>query len=132
MKELDEVFGAPGDDKEVVEIKLEDVSIVSKGTEIDINSDYSFSRYHIIKSIIRSSEVLDLAVTEVKMDAANPKNIEAAASITKNLNDATENLLKLHKEFRNIQLPKGIPLEDDEQGVAATLTDILSAIENKK
>ena len=96
VRSIDEVFATEEELADVVEIELEHVDVISNGTKVDILDDYNFAREKIITSIVRSSEVLDQAVIEVKM-AANPRNIEAAAAITKNINEATENLLKLHK-----------------------------------
>jgi molecular chaperone GrpE (heat shock protein) len=128
MRELDDVMG---DTNEIMEVELDNVDVISNGTKIDISDDYSFAREKIITSIVRSSEVLDQAVIEVKM-AANPRNIEAAAAIAKNLNDATENLLRLHKEFRIIEKPN--EQEDDKterKGIETSLTEILTRLEYK-
>ncbi len=121
-------------DETIKEVVLDHVDVVSVGTALDINDDYIFAREKIVTSIVRSSEVLDAAVIEVKL-AASPKNIEAAAAIAKNLNDATGNLLKLHKEFRIIEKPdtKEDADENDSEtdGISTSLTDILNAIELK-
>ena len=131
MKTLDQVFKTPQEEmvEEITEIELEDINVVSNGTKLDIDSDYMLAREKIITSIIRSAEVLDEAVKEVKM-SASPRNIEAASSIVKNLNDSTLTLLSLHDKFRDIEHVAEIET-DDSVGIKTSLTEILNQIENK-
>ena len=128
-KKIDDLFDENAQE-EIVE--LEEVNVVSEGTEKDIIEDYYFAREKIITSIVRTAEVLDSAVKETKM-APSPRAIEAAAAIAKNLNDATANLLKLHESFRIIERTNSI--EEKEKGlntedsVNLTLSDLLKKIE---
>jgi hypothetical protein len=122
MKLVDEIL----EQEEIKEVELEEINIVSEGTATDITSDYEFAREKIITSIIRSSEVLDTAVSEVKL-SPSPRSIEAAAAIAKNINEATENLMKLHKEIRLIE-PSENNKEEADKGITASLTDVLREI----
>jgi hypothetical protein len=131
MKDIDEVFG---DAEDVTEIVLEEVKVTSNGTAHDIAADYVVAREKIIRSIIRSSAVMDTATVEA-MTAPSPRAIEAVASIAKNLNAATENLMKLHEKFRNIEnVEKTIEGEvcDSKDNVKMTLSSLLKEIKNEE
>jgi uncharacterized membrane protein YcgQ (UPF0703/DUF1980 family) len=127
-KTIDEVFGDEVPD--VTEIELEDCTIVSDGTNLDIAQDYILARGKIVKSIMRSSVILDSATVEA-LGSPNPRALEAFSAISKNLNESTANLMKLHEQFRNIEKEETKPKEGEEDTagtVKATLSSLLKEI----
>jgi len=133
MKDINDIFDP--DNADITEIELDEVSVHSNGTTIDITEDYSFVREQLIKAMIRGSELIDESVKEAKT-SPTARAIEAASASVKTLTDVSKSLIELHEKIRSLDK---VETNDDtnistDDGIVlkSTLTDLIKQIEESR
>lgn len=131
MKGIDEKLGI--DEKPV---DLEEINVVSNGSEEDLKEDYIIAREQIMLAIVRSGEVLEEAVRSVKTDCS-PRGIEVASQVIKTVTENTSKLLELHEKFRKLEEVKKVDKQNTQNkqsdnnkvsAVRGTLDDALKEL----
>ncbi len=107
---------------EPINIELEEINVISKGTLEDIEDDYKKIREATIKTIMRTSEIIDEAAINIKQNP-NGMMVKAYADLVKSMKDNTMALLEMHKEIRKLSEPK--TNVEDEVKPKTNLTEIL-------
>lgn len=82
-------------------IELEEVNVISNGTMLDIEDDYKKIREATIKTIIRTSEIIDESAINIKQNP-NGMMVKAYADLVKSMKDNTMALLEMHREIRKL------------------------------
>jgi hypothetical protein len=67
----------------------------------DIDRDYEYSRGQLYSIIEKGQETLD-GVMELAQETNSPRAYEVAGQLIKNVSDATDKLLKLQKELKDL------------------------------
>ena len=67
----------------------------------DIDRDYEYSRGQLYSIIEKGQETLD-GVMELAQETNSPRAYEVAGQLIKNVSDATDKLLKLQKELKEL------------------------------
>jgi len=84
------------------EVSLEEVHVVSKGTNLDIKDDYEKIREATITTITRTAEIIDEAAIAIKQ-SPNGMMVKAYADLVKSMKDNTMALLEMHREIRKLK-----------------------------
>ena len=97
--DLNDTFNTSGDviKPEVVESKIEKVK---EGVD-DIKKDYEYTRGKLYSIIEKGQEALN-GVLELAQESEMPRAYEVAGQLIKNVADATDKLMKLQKELKDV------------------------------
>ena len=97
--DLNDTFNTSGEviKPEVVESKIEKVK---EGVD-DIKKDYEYTRGNLYSIIEKGQEALN-GVLELAQESEMPRAYEVAGQLIKNVSDATDKLLKLQKELKDL------------------------------
>ena len=97
--DLNDTFNTSGDviKPEVVESKIQKVK---EGVD-DIKKDYEYTRGNLYSIIEKGQEALN-GVLELAQESEMPRAYEVAGQLIKNVSDATDKLLKLQKELKDL------------------------------
>ena len=97
--DLNDTFNTSGDviKPEVVESKIEKVK---EGVD-DIKKDYEYTRGNLYSIIEKGQEALN-GVLELAQESEMPRAYEVAGQLIKNVADATDKLMKLQKELKDV------------------------------
>ena len=97
--ELDDEFNISNDvvETEVVKEKIEKV----KDSVDDINKDYEYTRGNLYSIIEKGQEALN-GILELAQESEMPRAYEVAGQLIKNVADATDKLMKLQKELKDV------------------------------
>jgi hypothetical protein len=101
--DLKEVFGVP----KVIEtsnneMEVYEGEVVNENTQSDIDSDYEFARKNI-KKVLEDSENILSSITQVAKLSESPRAFEVVSTMMKTIVDANKDLIKLHKEVKDIK-----------------------------
>ena len=83
---------------EVVKDKIEKV----RESVDDINKDYEYTRGNLYSIIEKGQEALN-GILELAQESEMPRAYEVAGQLIKNVADATDKLMKLQKELKDVQ-----------------------------
>ena len=97
--DLNDTFNTYGDviKPEIVESKIEKVK---EGVD-DIKKDYEYTRGNLYSIIEKGQEALN-GVLELAQESEMPRAYEVAGQLIKNVADATDKLMKLQKELKDV------------------------------
>ena len=97
--ELNDEFNISNDvvETEVVKEKIEKV----KDSVDDINKDYEYTRGNLYSIIEKGQEALN-GILELAQESEMPRACEVAGQLIKNVADATDKLMKLQKELKDV------------------------------
>ena len=97
--DLNDTFNTSGEviKPEVVESKIQKVK---EGVD-DIKKDYEYTRGNLYSIIEKGQEALN-GVLELAQESEMPRAYEVAGQLIKNVSDATDKLLKLQKELKDL------------------------------
>jgi len=97
--ELNNEFNVSNDvvQPEVVEKKIEKV----RESVDDINKDYEYTRGNLYSIIEKGQEALN-GILELAQESEMPRAYEVAGQLIKNVADATDKLMKLQKELKDV------------------------------
>jgi len=97
--ELNDEFNISNDvvETEVVKEKIEKV----KNSVDDINKDYEYTRGNLYSIIEKGQEALN-GILELAQESEMPRAYEVAGQLIKNVADATDKLMKLQKELKDV------------------------------
>ena len=97
--DLNDAFDVSNDivHPEVVEKKIDKI----KATADDIKKDYDYTRGNLYSIIEKGQEALN-GVLELAQETNSPRAYEVAGQLIKNVSDATDKLLKLQKELKDL------------------------------
>ena len=97
--ELNNEFNVSDDvvQPEVVEKKIEKV----RESVDDINKDYEYTRGNLYSIIEKGQEALN-GILELAQESEMPRAYEVAGQLIKNVADATDKLMKLQKELKDV------------------------------
>ena len=97
--ELNDTFNTSGEviKPEVVENKVEKL----KDGVDDIKKDYEYTRGNLYSIIEKGQEALN-GVLELAQESEMPRAYEVAGQLIKNVADATDKLMKLQKELKDV------------------------------
>ena len=70
-------------------------------TKSDVDKDYEYTRGQLYSIIEKGQETLD-GVLELAQETNSPRAYEVAGQLIKNVSDATDKLLKLQKELKDL------------------------------
>ena len=70
-------------------------------TKSDVDKDYEYTRGQLYSIIEKGQETLD-GVLELVQETNSPRAYEVAGQLIKNVSDATDKLLKLQKELKDL------------------------------
>ena len=98
--ELNNEFNVSNDvvQPEVVEKKIEKV----RESVDDINKDYEYTRGNLYSIIEKGQEALN-GILELAQESEMPRAYEVAGQLIKNVADATDKLMKLQKELKDVK-----------------------------
>ena len=98
--ELNNEFNVTSDvvQPEVVKDKIEKV----RESVDDINKDYEYTRGNLYSIIEKGQEALN-GILELAQESEMPRAYEVAGQLIKNVADATDKLMKLQKELKDVQ-----------------------------
>ena len=98
--DLNDTFNTSGEviKPEVVESKIQKVK---EGVD-DIKKDYEYTRGNLYSIIEKGQEALN-GVLELAQESEMPRAYEVAGQLIKNVADATDKLMKLQKELKEVQ-----------------------------
>lgn len=123
-KGFEEKLGLDGGEEEEMDISLEEVNVVSKGTKFDLDDDYNKIREATIKTIIRTGEIIDESAINIKQ-GANGMMVKAYADLVKSMKDNTMALLEMHREMRKLNPEKEEPKEDESKTYKTNVSEII-------
>ena len=83
---------------EVVKDKIEKV----RESVDDINKDYEYTRGNLYSIIEKGQEALN-GILELAQESEMPRAYEVAGQLIKNVADATDKLMKLQKELKDVK-----------------------------
>ena len=97
--ELNDEFNISNDvvETEVVKEKIEKV----KDSVDDINKDYEYTRGNLYSIIEKGQEAVN-GILELAQESEMPRAYEVAGQLIKNVADATDKLMKLQKELKDV------------------------------
>ena len=97
---LNDEFNVAGDivQPEVVDKKIEKI----KETSDDIKKDYDYTRGNLYSIIEKGQEAIN-GILELAQESEMPRAYEVAGQLIKNVADATDKLMKLQKELKEVQ-----------------------------
>jgi len=98
--ELNNEFNVSNDvvQPEVVEKKIEKV----RESIDDVNKDYEYTRGNLYSIIEKGQEALN-GILELAQESEMPRAYEVAGQLIKNVADATDKLMKLQKELKDVK-----------------------------
>ena len=99
FNELNDEFNVSADvvQPEVVKDKIEKV----RESVDDINKDYEYTRGNLYSIIEKGQEALN-GILELAQESEMPRAYEVAGQLIKNVADATDKLMKLQKELKDV------------------------------
>ena len=99
FNELNDEFNVSADvvQPEVVKDKIEKV----RESVDDINKDYEYTRGNLYSIIEKGQEALN-GILELAQESEMPRAYEVASQLIKNVADATDKLMKLQKELKDV------------------------------
>ena len=97
---LNDEFNVAGDivQPEVVNKKIDKI----KETSDDIKKDYDYTRGNLYSIIEKGQEAIN-GILELAQESEMPRAYEVAGQLIKNVADATDKLMKLQKELKEVQ-----------------------------
>ena len=97
--ELNDEFNVSADvvQPEVVKEKMEKV----KESVDDVKKDYEYTRGNLYSIIEKGQEALN-GIVELAQESKMPRAYEVAGQLIKNVADATDKLMKLQKELKDV------------------------------
>ena len=97
--DLNDTFNVTDDvvQPEVIEKKIDKI----KSTSDDIKKDYDYTRGNLYSIIEKGQEALN-GVLELAQESEMPRAYEVAGQLIKNVADATDKLMKLQKELKDV------------------------------
>ncbi len=80
----------------------------SEGKELDVDSDYEYTRGQLYSLIEKGQEAIN-SILEVAQQSDHPRAYEVAGQLIKNVGDVTDKLLDLQQKMKKIkeEEPKG-------------------------
>ena len=97
--DLNDAFDVNNDivQPEVVEKKIDKIKAVAD----DIKKDYDYTRGNLYSIIEKGQEALN-GILELAQESEMPRAYEVAGQLIKNVADATDKLMKLQKELKDV------------------------------
>ena len=86
---------------ETLEVKPVKKQKPDRLTKSDVDKDYEYTRGQLYSIIEKGQETLD-GVLELAQETNSPRAYEVAGQLIKNVSDATDKLLKLQKELKDL------------------------------
>jgi hypothetical protein len=104
---LDDIFNVSGEI--VSKSSFEDSSIIPKVIEenpeqrhSDLKNDYEYTRGTIYSLVEKGQELIN-GILEVAQETESPRAYEVAGQLIKSVSDATDKLINLHKNLKDIE-----------------------------
>lgn len=104
---LDDIFNVSGEI--VSKSSVEDSSIIPKVIEeipeqrhSDLKNDYEYTRGTIYSLVEKGQELIN-GILEVAQETESPRAYEVAGQLIKSVSDATDKLINLHKNLKDIE-----------------------------
>ena len=97
---LDDAFNV--ESTVVPESKDQKTDIVKPHSKDDIVKDYEYTRGNLYSVIEKGQEALN-GILELAQESEMPRAYEVAGQLIKNVADATDKLMKLQKELKEVQ-----------------------------
>ena len=98
--DLDDAFNV--ESTVVPESKDQKTDIVKPQSKDDIVKDYEYTRGNLYSVIEKGQEALN-GILELAQESEMPRAYEVAGQLIKNVADATDKLMKLQKELKEVQ-----------------------------
>ena len=98
--DLDDAFNV--ESTVVPEPKDQKTDIVKPQSKDDIVKDYEYTRGNLYSVIEKGQEALN-GILELAQESEMPRAYEVAGQLIKNVADATDKLMKLQKELKEVQ-----------------------------
>ena len=104
--DLNDAFNVTGDivSREVESIE-EKVETIASSTVNDLKKDYEYTRGNLYSIIEKGQEALN-GILELAQESEMPRAYEVAGQLIKNVADATDKLIDLQKELKDIDEQK--------------------------
>jgi hypothetical protein len=113
--------------------KILEEEIKTEGIEKDYKNDYEFLRETLITITKQGKRLLELALIRAEEDAS-ARTVESASAAVRSIGDASEKLMRLHKEILELKIK--LKDKDDAEGdgkkdnkVSGNLSGILHELE---
>lgn len=104
---LDDIFNVSGEI--ISKSSVEDSSIIPKVIEeipeqrhSDLKNDYEYTRGTIYSLVEKGQELIN-GILEVAQETESPRAYEVAGQLIKSVSDATDKLINLHKNLKDIE-----------------------------
>lgn len=101
MSGYDGIDDALDTTSETLEVKPVKKQKPDRLTKSDVDKDYEYTRGQLYSIIEKGQETLD-GVLELAQETNSPRAYEVAGQLIKNVSDATDKLLKLQKELKDL------------------------------
>ena len=101
MSGYDGIDDALDTTSETLEVKPVKKQKPDRLTKSDVDKDYEYTRGQLYSIIEKGQETLD-GVLELAQETNSPRTYEVAGQLIKNVSDATDKLLKLQKELKDL------------------------------
>ena len=95
---IDDALDTTSETLEVKPVKKQKPDRLKKS---DVDKDYEYTRGQLYSIIEKGQETLD-GVLELAQETNSPRAYEVAGQLIKNVSDATDKLLKLQKELKDL------------------------------
>ena len=102
MSGYDGIDDALDTTSETLEVKPVKKQKPDRLTKSDVDKDYEYTRGQLYSIIEKGQETLD-GVLELAQETNSPRAYEVAGQLIKNVSDATDKLLKLQKELKDLE-----------------------------
>jgi len=96
---IDDVLDTTSETVDVTPVKKKEKP--DRLTKSDVDKDYEYTRGQLYSIIEKGQETLD-GVLELAQETNSPRAYEVAGQLIKNVSDATDKLLKLQKELKDL------------------------------
>ena len=96
---IDDVLDTTSETIDVTPVKKKEKP--DRLTKSDVDKDYEYTRGQLYSIIEKGQETLD-GVLELAQETNSPRAYEVAGQLIKNVSDATDKLLKLQKELKDL------------------------------
>jgi hypothetical protein len=100
-KNMEEIFDVPQENSNILPTPIKKEIIKYESLDNDLKNDYEKSRETYHELIDKGKEAMDDLLTIAK-DSEKARDFEVAATILKNLIEANDKLIDIHKKVRDI------------------------------
>lgn len=100
-KNMEEIFDVPQENSNILPKPIKKEIIKHESLDNDLKNDYEKSRETYHELIDKGKEAMDDLLTIAK-DSEKARDFEVAATILKNLIEANDKLIDIHKKVRDI------------------------------